>query len=64
MQIIETKPDIVCTYEMAGPNLKYKHRVRKSTSGQGSKSSNSGKSPKGTPPKGMPKRYRGKTSYT
>lgn len=63
MEIIETKPGIVCTYEMAGANLKHKHRVRKPTSGQGSKSSNSGHSPKGTPPKGMPRRYRGKTTY-
>lgn len=51
-------------YEMAGPHLKYKYRVRKTTSGYGSKNNNSGKSPKGTPPKGMPRRYRGKTTYS
>lgn len=48
---------------MAGKNLKYKYRVRKPMSSQGSKSSNSGKPLRGTPPVGMPRRYRGKTSY-
>jgi len=50
-------------YEMSGPNLKYKYRVRKPMSGHGSKSGNSGTPLRGTPPKGMPRRYRGKTTF-
>lgn len=50
-------------YEMAGPHLKWKYRVRKPMSQQGSASSNSGKPLRGTPPVGLSRRYRGKTTY-